>query len=82
MPQRVEVPDPEDPQAALAAVVALRRLAGRLEEEAVTEAVARGWTWAEIGQALDVSPQAAHKKHASRVRGRPPHARADPKEES
>ncbi len=41
----VEVPGPEDPEQALAAVVALRRLASRLEVEAVVEAVGRGWTW-------------------------------------
>ena len=64
------VPSPEDPETALAAVVALRRLAARLEVEAVTEAVERGWTWAQIGEALGISAQAAHKKLATEVRAR------------
>jgi len=64
------LPGPEDPEAALAAVVALRRLAGRLESEAVGEAIAQGWTWAQVGEALGISAQAAHKKFASEVRAR------------
>ena len=64
------VPAPEDPEAALAAVVALRRLAARLEADAVTEAVERGWTWVQIGEALGISAQAAHKKLATEVRAR------------
>ena len=61
---------PEDPEAALAAVVALRRLAGRLESEAVLQAIAQGWTWAQVGEALGISAQAAHKKFAPKVRAR------------
>lgn len=38
--------------------------------DAVTEAIAEGWTWAQIGQALDISAQAAHKKFAAEVRAR------------
>lgn len=64
------LPRPEDPEAALAAVVALRRLAGQLESEAVVEAIAQGWTWAQVGQALGVSGQAAHKKFATEARAR------------
>jgi hypothetical protein len=64
------VPGPEDPEAALAAVVALRRLASRLEPAAVVEAIAQGWTWAQVGEALGISAQAAHKKFASEVRAR------------
>ena len=64
------IPGPEDPEAALAAVVALRRLAGRLEVAAVVEAIAQGWTWAQVGEALGISAQAAHKKFASEVRAR------------
>jgi hypothetical protein len=63
---RVEIPPPEDIERALAAVVALRRLANQLERSAVEHAVQQGWTWAEIGQALGVSAQAAHKKLATR----------------
>jgi hypothetical protein len=66
-----EVPEPSDPAAALAAVVALRRLADRLERAAVAHALEQGWTWAQVAQALDVTPQAAHKRLAgSRRRSR------------
>jgi DNA invertase Pin-like site-specific DNA recombinase len=60
------VPAPEDPEAALAAVVALRRLADRLEREAVDEALAQGWSWSMVAEALGVTKQAVHKKHAGR----------------
>lgn len=59
-----EIPPPEDPAAALAAVVALRRLADRLERAAVTRAINEGWTWAQVAQALGVTAQAAHKRLA------------------
>jgi DNA-directed RNA polymerase specialized sigma24 family protein len=61
-----EIPPPEDPAAALAAVVALRRLADRLERAAVTRAIDEGWTWAQVAQALGVTAQAAHKRLAGR----------------
>ena len=64
------VPDPDDPESALAAVVALRRLASQLEVRAVIEAIAQGWTWAQVGEALGISAQAAHKKFAAEVRAR------------
>jgi hypothetical protein len=64
------IPAPEDPDAALAAVVALRRLADRLEREAVDQALTQGWTWSMVAEALGVTKQAAHKKHASRVKAR------------
>ena len=66
MEQFAKVPRPDDPAAALAAVVALRRLANQLEQAAVAQAIADGWTWAQVGQALGVTPQAAHKKNAHR----------------
>jgi hypothetical protein len=61
---------PEDPAAGIAAVIALRRLADRMEREAVERAVDTGWTWQEIAQALGVTRQAAHKRHAARLRAR------------
>ena len=67
---RIAVPDPADPDAALAAVVALRRLADRLELASVQHAVDQGWTWTQIAEALGVTRQAAHKRHAHRVRNR------------
>jgi hypothetical protein len=70
MPPMPDLPAPEQPAAALAAVVALRRLAGQLELAAVNEAIRQGWTWAQVGQALGVSAQAAHKKFAPMTRER------------
>jgi DNA invertase Pin-like site-specific DNA recombinase len=61
---------PADPGDALAAVVALRRLADRLEDDAVRRALLDGWTWAQVAEALGVSRQAVHKKHAKRLGGR------------
>ena len=49
-------------------MVALRRVAGWLEVAAVVEAIAQGWTWAQEGEALGISAQAAHKK-PSRLQG-------------
>jgi hypothetical protein len=56
------LPSPDDPQAALATVVALRVMADRLEAAAVASALQQGWSWAQIAQALGVSKQAAHKR--------------------
>jgi hypothetical protein len=58
---------PDDPVDALAAVGALRRLADRVEDAAVTRAIDDGWTWAQIAEALSVTRQAVHKKHARRL---------------
>ena len=62
--QATEVPDA--PAEALAAVGALRRLADRVEDTAVGQAISDGWTWAQIAEALGVTRQAVHKKHARR----------------
>ena len=61
---------PDDPADALAAVGALRRWADRLEDAAVERAVAEGWSFAQIAEALGVTRQAVHKKHARRLAGR------------
>lgn len=53
---------------ALAAVVALRRLADRLEDDAVRRAASAGWSWAAIAEALGVTKQAVHKKHARQIK--------------
>lgn len=53
---------PENPDEALAAVVALRRLADRIEEKSVSTALRRGWSWSRIAQALGITKQAAHKR--------------------
>jgi len=68
--ERQAQPNPEDPETALAAVVALRRRANQLEIDAVTAAIGQGWTWAAVGEALGISAQAAHKKFAATVRAR------------
>ena len=58
---------PRDPAEGLGAVVALRRLANRLEAAQVEQAVREGWSWTEVAAALGVSRQAVHKKHAKRL---------------
>ena len=62
-----QLPSPEDPETALAAVLALRRMAEDLEMLAVEKAIEQGWTWAQVADALGVTRQAAHKRHAARV---------------
>jgi biotin operon repressor len=57
----------EGPAEALAAVVALRRLADQLENTAVEQAMRAGWSWPEVAEALGVTRQAVHKKHAKRL---------------
>lgn len=59
------LPPPDDPAEALAAVVALRRLADNLERSAVNVALEQGWSWSQIAEALGVSKQAAHKRLAN-----------------
>ena len=58
------LPSPDDPEAALAAVVALRHAADKLEQRAVKAALERGWSWSQIAEALGISKQAAHKRLA------------------
>ena len=55
-----------DPRVGLRAVVALRRLLEGLEQLQVANARRNGWSWQEIADALGVSKQAVHKKHAGR----------------
>jgi hypothetical protein len=55
------------PADGLAAVVALRALADELENAEVERAVRAGWSWPQIAQALGVTRQAVHKKHAHRL---------------
>lgn len=62
------LPDADKPEDALAAVVALREMADRLEQNAVKCAIQQGWTWEQVAQALGVSRQAAHKRHASHLK--------------
>ncbi|MEO3812547.1 hypothetical protein ABGB17_26400 [Sphaerisporangium sp. B11E5] len=62
-----ESPVPADPADALAAVAALRRLADRIEDAAVEQAMRAGWSWPQVAEALGVTRQAVHKKHARRL---------------
>ncbi len=62
MAETFEVPSPLQPDEAFAAVVALRRLAASLERSTVDAALAQGWTWGQIGAALGMTGQAAHKR--------------------
>ena len=55
-----------DPEVGLRAVLALRRLLESLEVLQVDNARRQGWSWQEIADALGVSRQAVHKKHAGR----------------
>jgi hypothetical protein len=63
-----------DVRTGLRAVVALRRLAETLEAVQVDNARRQGWSWQEIANALGVSKQAVHKKHAGRA---PAHGRRE-----
>lgn len=64
---QVQLSTPADPEDGLAAVVALRRFTERLEAAEVERAMRRGWSWPEVAEALGVTRQAVHKKHAKRL---------------
>ncbi len=68
MPDTTHLPSPDNPADALAAVVALRLTADRLERAAVAAAIAQGWSWAQVAEALGISRQAAHKRLAASLR--------------
>ena len=59
------LPSPSDPAEALAAVIALRLLADKLERNSIMAALKQGWSWSQIAEALGVSKQAAHKRLAN-----------------
>jgi len=70
MPDLDSIPSPDKPAEALAAVVALRLIADRLERKTVKKAIEQGWTWAQIAEALGITRQAAHKRHAGFIGGK------------
>ncbi len=63
----VEIDPLRGPADSLAAVVALRRLADQLEDAEVERAMREGWSWSQVAEALGVTRQAVHKKHAQRL---------------
>jgi DNA-directed RNA polymerase specialized sigma24 family protein len=69
---RTQIGGPPDPRDGLEAVVALRRLLEALEAAQVENAFIAGWSWAQIAEALGVSKQAVHKKHARRIKDKYP----------
>jgi len=56
----------KDPAVGLRAVLELRRLLEELERLHVDNARAQGWSWQAIAEALQVSRQSVHEKHAAR----------------
>ena len=58
--------DCADPTIGLRAVAALGRLLDQLETLHVRNARAKGWSWQEIADALGVTKQTVHRKHARR----------------
>ena len=57
----------EDPAVGLRAVLALRRLAERVEANQVAAARRLGWSWQQIGDALGVTRQSVHSKHGKQL---------------
>ncbi|MEL4318467.1 helix-turn-helix domain-containing protein [Leifsonia sp. YIM 134122] len=57
-----------DPATGLRAVLALHRLAERVEATHVAAARAAGWSWEQIGDALGVTRQSVHTKYAKEER--------------
>ncbi len=53
----------EDPAVGLRAVLALRRLAERVEANQVALARRQGWSWQQIGDALGITRQSVHAKY-------------------
>jgi hypothetical protein len=54
---------PDDPATGLRAVLALRRLAERVEADQVAGARRAGWSWQQIGDALGITRQSIHAKY-------------------
>jgi hypothetical protein len=58
----------DDPQIGFRAVLALRRLAERVEADQVASARRLGWSWQQIGDALGITRQSVHAKYGRTVR--------------
>jgi hypothetical protein len=57
----------EDPAQGLRAVLALRRIAERVEARHVAVARGQGWSWQQIGDALGITRQSVHAKYGKWV---------------
>ena len=57
-----------DPAVGLRGVLALRRLAERVEAQQVALAREQGWSWQQIGDALGVTRQSIHTKYGKGLR--------------
>jgi hypothetical protein len=57
-----------DPAVGLRAVLALRRLAERVEAEQVALARHQGWSWQRIADVLGMTRQSVHAKHGGGTR--------------
>jgi hypothetical protein len=49
------IPSPETPADGLAGVVALRRLADRLEDAQVERALRDGWSWSQVAERMSAA---------------------------
>jgi hypothetical protein len=63
----IDIDPSAGPADGLAAVGALRRLADLMEDREVERAMRNGWSWPQVAEALGVTRQAVHKKHAARL---------------
>ncbi len=63
----VSAAEEQRPGEGLQTVAALRERLDALEARHVENAVRAGWSWRQVAEALGVTKQAAHKKHAKRV---------------
>jgi hypothetical protein len=61
------VPPPVDPSVGLRAVLALRRLAERVEAEQVARARDQGWSWQQIANGLGMTRQSVHAKYGGEL---------------
>ena len=62
-----EILSAPDPVVRLAAITQLRRQLEAVETEAAADALRAGLSWREIGAALGISKQAAHRRHSKDV---------------
>lgn len=65
-PDALGAPNATNPAMGLRAVLALHRLAERVEVTQVAAARRAGWSWEQIGDALGVTRQAVHAKYGRR----------------